>query len=52
MKPAKTPKQLLAISCSTELVAAIDEIAAREMRSRSDVVRQACSANWRPRAFA
>ena len=39
MKPAK--KQLLAVSCSTELLAAIDQIAAREMRSRSDVVRQA-----------
>jgi metal-responsive CopG/Arc/MetJ family transcriptional regulator len=39
MKPAK--KQLLAVSVSTSLVAAVDSVAARKMQSRSELVRQA-----------
>ena len=38
---AKHPKQLLAVSISTSLVAAIDAIAERKFQSRSEVVRQA-----------
>jgi metal-responsive CopG/Arc/MetJ family transcriptional regulator len=43
MKPVKTkqPKQLLAVSVSTELVAAVDCVAARKFQSRSEFVRQA-----------
>ena len=39
MKPAK--KQLLAVSVSTSLIAAMDTVAARKMQSRSELVRQA-----------
>jgi hypothetical protein len=38
---AKQPKQLLAVSISTALVAAVDSVAARKFQSRSEVVRQA-----------
>jgi metal-responsive CopG/Arc/MetJ family transcriptional regulator len=39
-KPAQK-KQLLAVSISTSLVAAVDTIAERKFQSRSEVVRQA-----------
>jgi metal-responsive CopG/Arc/MetJ family transcriptional regulator len=43
MKPVKMKqsKQLLAVSVSTSLVAAVDSLAARKFQSRSEVVRQA-----------
>jgi predicted transcriptional regulator len=39
-KPTKNAQEILAVRCDARIVAAIDEIATRQFRSRSDIVRQ------------
>ena len=41
MKAPKQTKQLLAVSVSTSLINAVDQVALRQFQSRSEVVRQA-----------
>ncbi|MGZ8415612.1 MAG: ribbon-helix-helix protein, CopG family [Methyloceanibacter sp.] len=40
-KPAKNALEVLAVRCDPRLLAAIDTVAERQFRTRSDIVRQA-----------